>query len=113
MQISLNSAAILQEIYNLNYFHTVTFNKENFNRIILQINAANARLVAVSKIRTVNDILEAYQHGQHDFGENYVQELTEKYNALPKDIRGISSAICNRIKSKPSHLLYTLFTGGQ
>ncbi|KAK2711722.1 pyridoxal phosphate homeostasis protein-like [Artemia franciscana] len=38
------------------------------------------RLVAVSKTKPVEDIIEAYQNGQRDFGENYVQELVEKAN---------------------------------
>jgi pyridoxal phosphate enzyme (YggS family) len=44
-------------------------------------------LIAVSKTRTNEEILEAYNAGQRDFGENRVQELTPKYEALPKDIR--------------------------
>lgn len=47
----------------------------------------NVTLVAVSKTKPVEDILEAYHAGQRDFGENYVQELVDKYEALPKDIR--------------------------
>ena len=47
----------------------------------------NVTLVAVSKTKPVEDILEAYHTGQRDFGENYVQELVDKYEALPKDIR--------------------------
>lgn len=35
-------------------------------------------LVAVSKTKPIESILEAYEHGQRDFGENYVQELFEK-----------------------------------
>lgn len=44
-------------------------------------------LVAVSKTKPISDILEAYDAGHRDFGENYVQELTEKEKALPKDIK--------------------------
>lgn len=44
-------------------------------------------LIAVSKTKPVEDILELYQLGQRDFGENYVQELVEKAEKLPKDIR--------------------------
>jgi pyridoxal phosphate enzyme (YggS family) len=44
-------------------------------------------LVAVSKTRTDGEILEAYEAGQLDFGENYVQELVGKYERLPKEIR--------------------------
>ena len=43
-------------------------------------------LVAVSKTKPVNDILEAYNSGQRIFGENKVQEMVEKFEALPKDI---------------------------
>ena len=44
-------------------------------------------LVAVSKTKPVADIQELYDLGQRDFGENYVQELTEKQLLLPNDIR--------------------------
>lgn len=44
-------------------------------------------LVAVSKTKSVNDILEAYNAGHRDFGENKIQEMTVKYEQLPKDIR--------------------------
>lgn len=47
---------------------------------------AGVKLVAVSKFKPNEDILEAYQAGQTVFGENRVQELTEKYEQLPKDI---------------------------
>ncbi len=46
-----------------------------------------ATLVAVSKTKPVEDILELYNAGQRDFGENYVQELVEKQGQLPADIR--------------------------
>jgi hypothetical protein len=46
-----------------------------------------ATLVAVSKTKPFADILQLYTLGQRDFGENYVQELTEKYEQLPKDIQ--------------------------
>lgn len=44
-------------------------------------------LVAVSKTKSVEEIMEAYKEGIRDFGENKVQELEEKYELLPKDIR--------------------------
>lgn len=44
-------------------------------------------LIAVSKTKPVSAIWEAYNAGCRDFGENKVQELTEKYEQLPKDIR--------------------------
>ncbi len=46
----------------------------------------SVQLIAVSKTKPNEDILEAYQCGQRDFGENKVQELVGKYEALPKDI---------------------------
>lgn len=44
-------------------------------------------LICVSKTKPIEDIKEAYQGGERIFGENKVQELTEKYELLPKDIR--------------------------
>src|SRR6187455_875001 len=44
-------------------------------------------LVAVTKTKGVALIQEAYDAGHRDFGENKVQELVPKYEALPKDIR--------------------------
>ena len=44
-------------------------------------------LVAVSKTKPLNLIQEVYQQGQRVFGENRVQELVEKYESLPKDIK--------------------------
>ncbi|MBX3164570.1 MAG: YggS family pyridoxal phosphate-dependent enzyme [Bacteroidetes bacterium] len=43
-------------------------------------------LIAVSKTKPNALLQEAYDAGQRDFGENYVQELTDKHAALPKDI---------------------------
>jgi pyridoxal phosphate enzyme (YggS family) len=43
-------------------------------------------LVAVSKTKPVADLMEAYNAGQCIFGENYVQELIEKHELMPKDI---------------------------
>ncbi|VXB65924.1 Pyridoxal phosphate homeostasis protein [Flavobacterium sp. 9AF] len=43
-------------------------------------------LVAVSKTKPVSDIMEAYEAGQRIFGENKIQEMTEKYEQMPKDI---------------------------
>lgn len=46
-----------------------------------------ATLVAVSKTKPNESIQEAFDSGQRIFGENKVQELTDKYEALPKDIK--------------------------
>lgn len=45
------------------------------------------RLIAVSKTKPLPALQEAYTYGCRDFGENKVQELVEKYEAMPKDIR--------------------------
>lgn len=44
-------------------------------------------LVAVSKTKPVADLMEAYEAGQRIFGENKIQEMTEKWEAMPKDIQ--------------------------
>lgn len=49
--------------------------------------AEDVRLIAVSKTKPVSALEEAYACGCRDFGENKVQELVEKYEVLPKDIR--------------------------
>ena len=47
----------------------------------------NVTLVAVSKTKPIEDIQKLYDAGVRDFGENKIQEMCEKYEALPKDIR--------------------------
>jgi len=49
--------------------------------------AEEVTLVAVSKTKPNEMIEELYAAGQRDFGENYIQELRAKHEALPKDIR--------------------------
>lgn len=58
---------------------------QNLKRVKKNI-PANVKLVAVSKTYGFDEIMEAYNSGQRVFGENKVQELTDKYEALPKDI---------------------------
>lgn len=43
-------------------------------------------LVAVSKTKPVSDLINAYEAGQRIFGENKIQEMTEKWETMPKDI---------------------------
>jgi pyridoxal phosphate enzyme (YggS family) len=62
-------------------------NSELYHQISKELKEKNVTLVAVSKTKSVEEILELYHLGQKDFGENYVQELVEKYQQLPKDIR--------------------------
>ncbi|MGB3850728.1 MAG: YggS family pyridoxal phosphate-dependent enzyme [Tunicatimonas sp.] len=47
----------------------------------------DCRLVAVSKTKPLATLQEAYDVGVRDFGENKVQEMTDKHEQLPKDIR--------------------------
>ena len=60
--------------------------QENYNNIKNQL-PENVQLVAVSKTHPAEAIQEVYDFGQRVFGENKVQELTEKYPLLPKDIQ--------------------------
>ncbi len=62
-------------------------NKENYLSIKKELDEKQVTLVAVSKTKPVADILELYHLGQRDFGENYVQELSDKALQLPGDIR--------------------------
>lgn len=56
------------------------------NLSALKQEIGNVKLIAVSKTKPAEVVLEAYNAGQRVFGENQVQELMEKYEALPKDI---------------------------
>ena len=47
----------------------------------------DVKLIAVSKTKPLEALQEAYDYGYRDFGENKVQELVEKYEAMPRDIR--------------------------
>lgn len=47
----------------------------------------NVTLVAVSKTKPIADLMEAYNAGQRIFGENKIQEMTEKWEVMPKDIQ--------------------------
>ena len=58
---------------------------ENLNNLYYSI-GKSVKLVAVSKTKSNEEIMEAYEAGQKIFGENKVQELVSKYNSLPKDI---------------------------
>ncbi len=44
-------------------------------------------LIAVSKTKPISMLMEAYEYGCREFGENKVQELVDKYEVLPKDIK--------------------------
>jgi len=58
---------------------------QNLTQIKSQL-PAHVTLVAVSKTKPVADLMEAYTAGQRIFGENKIQEMTEKWEQMPKDI---------------------------
>lgn len=58
-----------------------------YRQVLSETDHYNARLVAVSKVKPVSDILALYEAGQRIFGENYVQELVDKASQLPQDIQ--------------------------
>ncbi|MCK0159801.1 YggS family pyridoxal phosphate-dependent enzyme [Muricauda sp. F6463D] len=59
--------------------------KDNLNKIKSEL-PKSVTLVAVSKTKPNEDILNAYEAGQRVFGENKVQEMVQKWEDLPKDI---------------------------
>jgi pyridoxal phosphate enzyme (YggS family) len=75
--------------------------KEAYQQIHEELRLLNITLVAVSKTKPIEDILELYNLGHRDFGENYVQELAEKAEKLPTDIRWhfIGHLQTNKVKS--------------
>lgn len=58
----------------------------NLNQIRKQL-PESVTLVAVSKTKPVSDLMQAYEAGQRVFGENKIQEMTEKWEQMPKDIQ--------------------------
>lgn len=59
---------------------------ENLADFQSKLQSSNCQLVAVSKTKPEEDIMQAYDAGMKVFGENKVQELARKYESLPKDI---------------------------
>lgn len=62
-------------------------NKENYQLVLDKVGAKEANLVAVSKTKPKEAIQVLYDLGQRIFGENKVQEMVDKQEALPKDIK--------------------------
>ena len=69
---------------------------ENIKNVRERVNAACLRarrdpkevtLISVSKTKPVSMLMEAYEAGERDFGENKVQEITEKRPQIPEDAR--------------------------
>ncbi|MEQ6122422.1 YggS family pyridoxal phosphate-dependent enzyme [Reichenbachiella sp. MALMAid0571] len=61
--------------------------KKTLSKLNKELTPYNCQLIAVSKTKPASDILEAYNCGQRNFGENKAQELVKKYETLPKDIK--------------------------
>lgn len=85
--------------------------KKNLEEIRSTLNE-NITLIAVSKTKSAAEIMEAYEAGVRDFGENKVQELEEKYELLPKDIRwhligGLQTNKVRKVLGK-THLIQSL-----
>ena len=87
--------------------------KDNISTLLQSI-PESATLVAVSKTKPVASLLEAYEAGQRDFGENKVQEMADKASALPQNIRWhmIGHLQRNKVKYMASfvHLIHGVDT---
>lgn len=85
--------------------------KENLENIIKTLEDG-VSLVAVSKTKPNEMIQEAYNAGQRDFGENKVQEMVAKHEALPKDIKWhmIGHLQTNKVKyiTPFTHLIHSV-----
>lgn len=81
-----------------------------YRQLMEELLKKNVSLVAVSKTKPISDILELYHLGHRDFGENYVQEMKEKADQLPRDIRWhfIGHLQSNKVKQIASfvHLIH-------
>lgn len=60
--------------------------KSNLSEIETQL-PSHVTLVAVSKTKPIEDLMEAYASGQRIFGENKIQEMADKHQQMPKDIQ--------------------------
>ena len=69
--------------FNKSLILILPVNSNSYKKISAEVSGKNVVLVAVSKTKPAEEILELYNLGQRDFGENYVAELTEKYEQLP------------------------------
>ncbi len=81
-------------------------NKDAYFRIRSELDPKQVTLVAVSKSKPLEDILELYRLGHRDFGENYVQEMLVKAKRLPPDIRWhfIGHLQTNKVKPVVPHV---------
>lgn len=78
------------------------------NRVQSEVNGSKSvLLLAVSKLKPASDVQILYDHGVRDFGENYVQELIEKAELLPTEIRwhfigGLQTNKCKDLAKVPN-----------
>ncbi|MBF7091484.1 YggS family pyridoxal phosphate-dependent enzyme [Flavobacterium sp. ALJ2] len=79
--------------------------KANLNIIKTSL-PEHVTLVAVSKTKPVTDLMEAYEAGQRIFGENKIQEMTDKWEEMPKDIQWhmIGHVQTNKVKFMASYV---------
>lgn len=79
--------------------------QENLNHIKSTL-PKHVTLVAVSKTKPVNILLEAYKAGQRIFGENKIQEMTQKQQSMPNDIEWhmIGHVQSNKVKYMASYV---------
>lgn len=61
----------------------------NITELQKELSPIGVTLVAISKTKPNEDIMEAYEAGQRIFGENQVQDLVAKYEELPKDRKSV------------------------
>lgn len=96
----------------------ITYTKGRESQLVNQYNEIKAMidnecsvrdvlLLAVSKLKPASDIKILYDHGVRQFGENYVQELLEKSELLPKDIKwhfigGLQTNKCKDLAKIPN-----------
>ncbi len=71
---------------DINIFKSNMSIAQNIAKIKAEIAPFHVQLVAVTKLRPIESLQELYDNGHKVFGENRVQELVPKYEALPKDI---------------------------
>lgn len=61
---------------------SISVNLQNIRKLLPE----HVTLVAVSKTKPIEEVMEAYHAGQRNFGENKIQEMTDKWETMPKDI---------------------------
>ncbi|MEY2793982.1 MAG: hypothetical protein RJA76_1974 [Bacteroidota bacterium] len=68
-------------------FDMPTSISHNIQELLKELHSFNSQLIVVTKTRGIPDLLLTYEAGIKDFGENRVQEMVEKHDVLPKDIK--------------------------